>query len=283
MVIINPTEPRHVSGIDVVQMDAAAALAHLCICRRPFTRLGQIPFKGLITLFVRNIKVNDDMVLRQLYIVELGGVQLRKLSANSLPFSLRGSFGSCILSRAICAARIKDGRNTFCELNRWLMVSVLRTCSSLLFVRSRFLKLFCPKPVIVAPHTSSILHVESLLVFSEVVSQLFLKYHSRQGIQNLRIVAIGLVHFPSGFQRNTIFSLKHMVRINDKVIEVVRGSEHRDRDVVIVIVRAFQIYFLTVIGDAAELKRNLLGERAILSWRNLIPSRGHVNQSADDA
>ena len=120
MVVINSAKPCCVSGINVVQVDATAAFTHLCISRRPLARLGQIPFKGLIALFVRNIKVDDDVILRQLYIVELRGIKLREFRMHTLPFSLRGSLSSCVLSRAVHATSIKDGGNTFCELNSWL-------------------------------------------------------------------------------------------------------------------------------------------------------------------
>ena len=43
-----------------------------------------------------------------------------------------------------------------------------------------------------------------------------------------------------------------MVGVHDKVIEIVRSPEHRNRDVVVIVVRIFQIYVPTVTGDPEE-------------------------------
>ena len=57
-----------------MQVDAAAAFTHLRIGRRPLARLFQIPLKGLSALVIRNIKVDDDVVLRHFDIVKFCGV-----------------------------------------------------------------------------------------------------------------------------------------------------------------------------------------------------------------
>ena len=56
-------------------MDTPTTLADLGIGRRPLTRLCQVQVKALIAILIRNIKVDDDMVLRHLDIVELRGIQ----------------------------------------------------------------------------------------------------------------------------------------------------------------------------------------------------------------
>lgn len=64
MVVVDPAEPGHISGINIMQVDAAAAFTHLRIGCRPLARLFQIPLKGLSALVIRNIKVDDDVVLK---------------------------------------------------------------------------------------------------------------------------------------------------------------------------------------------------------------------------
>ena len=80
MVIIDTAESRWVAGVNVVQMDAASAFAYLRIGRGPLTRFCQISLKALVALVVRNIKVNDDVILRKFDIMEAAGVQLGEFS-----------------------------------------------------------------------------------------------------------------------------------------------------------------------------------------------------------
>ena len=80
-----------------MQVDAAATLAYLRISGRPLARLGQIPLKGLLALLVRNIKVDDDVVFRELDVVQLAGVQGGQLCPDTLPFVTGRAFSACIL------------------------------------------------------------------------------------------------------------------------------------------------------------------------------------------
>ena len=75
MVIINPAKSRWVASVDVMQMNAASAFADLRIGRRPFARFGQIAFKAFVALVVRNIKVDDDVILRKFDVVEAAGLK----------------------------------------------------------------------------------------------------------------------------------------------------------------------------------------------------------------
>ena len=76
MVIIDTAQPCRIAGVNIMQMDALTAFADLGIGRRPLTRLCQVQVKALVAIFVRNIEVDDDMVLRHLDIVEFRGIQL---------------------------------------------------------------------------------------------------------------------------------------------------------------------------------------------------------------
>ena len=62
-----------------MQVNAAAAFAEFRIGQRPLACLLDIPFKGLVAVFIRNIKVDYDMVFRKLDVMELGGVQIMQL------------------------------------------------------------------------------------------------------------------------------------------------------------------------------------------------------------
>ena len=92
MVIIDTTESRRVAGINVVQMDAASAFTHLRIGRGPLTRLCQISLKTFVALVIRNIKVDDDVVLRKFDIVEPVSIQLGEFSGDLFPFLSRCLF-----------------------------------------------------------------------------------------------------------------------------------------------------------------------------------------------
>ena len=52
-------------------MDTMTTLTDLGIGWRPLTRLCQVQVKALVSVLVRNIKVDDNMVLRHLDIMEL--------------------------------------------------------------------------------------------------------------------------------------------------------------------------------------------------------------------
>ena len=90
-----------------MQVDAAATLAYLRISGRPLARLGQIPLKGLLALLVRNIKVDDDVVFRELDVVQLAGVQGGQLCPDTLPFVTGRAFSACILGGAVGAVLVK--------------------------------------------------------------------------------------------------------------------------------------------------------------------------------
>ncbi len=69
MVVVNSTQSGGISGINIMQVDTAATLAYLRIGRGPLACLSQILLKRFLPLLVRNIKVDDDVVLGELDIV----------------------------------------------------------------------------------------------------------------------------------------------------------------------------------------------------------------------
>ena len=75
MVVIYATKLIHIAGINIMQMYTSSALTKLRICGRPHASGFKIPFERLITAFVRNIKVDNDVVLRRLNEMNHRGVQ----------------------------------------------------------------------------------------------------------------------------------------------------------------------------------------------------------------
>ena len=69
-----------------MQVDASTALAQFCVRSRPLACLFQIPFKAFLTRLIWNIKVDDNVVLRHLDIMEPRRVQSRQGCFHIVPF-----------------------------------------------------------------------------------------------------------------------------------------------------------------------------------------------------
>ena len=273
MVIIDTAQPCRIAGVNIMQMDALTAFADLGIGRRPLTRLCQVQVKALVAIFVRNIEVDDDMVLRHLDIVEFRGIQLRKSLRDLFPF-LRGRFFRCgILSRTVRTILIKCGYCSI-ELNQpsyrlWLINDGL------------LLEFFSSEATVIAPNTSAIFHTETLCVVMEIVLQLFLECSLAEGICDLCFLIVGLIHLPCRLERSSVFTLEDRVRINDVVVEVIGGSQHSNRNITVVVSGIFQIDLLTVVSNRAKFKRDVFHDGLVLVRLDLISCWGNINQASD--
>ena len=259
-----------------MQVDAAAALAYLRISGRPLARLGQIPLKGLLALLIRNIKVDDDVVFRELDVVQLAGVQGGQLCPDTLPFVTGRAFSACILGGAVGAVLVKRRSLPLHKVDGGVRGR------HRLVLRRLFLKFFRPKPAVIVPNAGPVPHAEPLLVTPEVVLQLLLKYHAGDGVGHLGVLAVDLIHLPGRLQGHAIVPFEHMIGVHDEVIKVIGGPHHGDGNIIVVVVRVLQIDLLTVIGNAAQLKGDLPGQPPVLVRRNLVPGGRHVDQPSDD-
>ena len=257
-----------------MQMDAAAAFAHLRIGRRPFARFLQIPLEAFISLVIRNIKVDNDMILRKLDIVEPAGVQLREFGGDTFPLFGRCFIGRGILRRAVSTLAVKY-RLIGTKLNELGFL-----CFGL-YVGETILKLFRPKPTVVVPNTSPVIKSWTLVIRPEIVLQLFLKCPFAQRIVDFRLLIVGFVHLPGGFQRYTIFLLEHRVAVHYEVVEVIGCPQHGDRNIIVIIAGVFLIDLLTVIGDGTELEVDLFHDSPVLRRRELVSRWGDVDEPSD--
>ena len=254
-------------------MDTLTTLADLGIGRRPLTRLCQVQVKTLIAVLVRNIKVDDNMVLRHLDIVELRGIQLRKSLRDFFPF-LRGRFFRCgILSRTVRTIFVKCGCHSI-KLNQ-------PSCWLRLINDGLLLKFFSSEATVIAPNTSAIFHTEALCVVMEIVLQLFLERSLAEGVRDLCFLIIGLIHLPSSLEGRSVFTLEDRVGINDVVVEVIGGPQHSNRNITVVVSGIFQIDLLTVVSNRAKFKRDVLHDGLVLVRLDLISCWGNINQTSN--
>ena len=138
------------------------------------------------------------------------------------------------------------------------------------------------KANVIASHTSSVIEIESLLIIPEVVFQFLLKYPLREWEGDFCLIAIGFIHLPRGFESCPVFFFEDMVRINNEVIEIIRCTEHRHGNIIIVSARILQIDFLTMISNRTELKFDLLCHRLVFLGTQFISGRGHIDQSSNE-
>ena len=124
---------------------------------------------------------------------------------------------------------------------------------------------------------------EPLAVVAEVVLQLLLKGTLAERICYFGLLVIGLIHFPGGLEGSPVLPLEHMVRVDDEVVEVIGGPQHGNRNIIVVVARVVQIYFLTVVSDRSKLELDLLHNGFVLIRVQLIAGGRDVNQPPDQA
>ena len=164
------------------------AFTEFCVGWRPFTRFLEIQFKRLIAVLILNIKVDNNVVLRDLHIMQSGCRQVTQLGRNFIPLGSWRLFSRSILSRTIRTFSVKD-RFLFQKLNQFMFGLILLS-ERLIF------KFLGSKANVITSHTSSVIEIESLLVIPEVVFQFLLKYPLREWEGNFCLVTIGFIHLP---------------------------------------------------------------------------------------
>ena len=86
VVVIDSAQLCRIFRINIMQMNALPAFAQFRISGRPFTRLLQIQFKRLVSVLIRNIKVDNNMIFRNFDIVEFRRINTAQLRFYFLPF-----------------------------------------------------------------------------------------------------------------------------------------------------------------------------------------------------
>ena len=213
-----------------MQMNTVAALAELCVCSRPFTSCFEVLIKAFIAGFVLNIEVNHDMVFWNFDIMKPGSIEISKHCSDIIPLFVRSSFRATVLSRTFSALLVKY-RIIFAKLNPILLVFWL------FFLLD--LELLCLKPTIIILNNRAIVRSSGFSEVPKIVFKFFFKRSLREWIWHFCIFAVYLIHIPSSFKRGSVLLLKNMIGVNNKVVEIVRGSHHQSRNIVIIVTRIF--------------------------------------------
>ena len=215
------------------------------------------------------------MFFRHFDIVEPSGIQLRQCAPYFFPFLRRCFFRGGVLSRTGRTLLVKD-RLSGIKLNQaflWFRF----------YLRNLLLKFLRPKAAVIAPDTGPIIETEPLIVLPEIVFQFLLKCPLAEGIGDLRLLIVGFIHLPGCLQRCSVLAFEHHIGVHHKVIEIVGGPQHSNRNIVIVEIPVCQINFLTVISNGSQFKVNLFHDGLVFLGVQLISAGGDINQPSNQA
>ena len=190
-------------------------------------------------------------------------VQIRKPCLHIVPSFGRRFLCIGILCRAVRANIIK---NRFLllhnEPSRGLLVRFI--------VQFAFFEFFCSESGVIRTNPSAIFQTKPIAVIAEIVLQFFLEYPLRVWECHLGVITVCLIQFPGGFKSNTIFFLKNMIGVDNEVIEIIGGTEHIHRNIIIIDSRITQINLLAMIRNSSELKADLFYSLAVFSCTELL-------------
>ena len=253
-----------------MKMYASTAFAKLSVSSRPSRSSNKITIKRFLSFLVRNIKVNDYMILRNFHIVKLIGINIQKLGCDIVPFFAGRLFCRGVLSQTVSAFLIKY---------RFYSIEIYPG-SVLIIARCFFFWIFefvCSETTIVAPKFRTIICNKLFAIVPEIVFKLLFEVSFRIWITYLCFVAISVIHLPSSLQTCTVFSFENVIRVNNEVVEVVRRAEHCNWNIVIVSSRIFQIDISAMTSNTSELERNLLHSILIIPRTKFISGWSYVN------
>ena len=108
VVVINTAELYRVSAVNIMKMNTAPGFGQLCVGLGPLRSSLQIAFKRFLSVSSFQIKIDDDMVLGILDLVELGCVQVLEFSSAFVPAVDGGASVIRILGRTIGTNIIED-------------------------------------------------------------------------------------------------------------------------------------------------------------------------------
>ena len=198
-----------------------------------------------------------------------------QLCLDRRPLPEGGSIVGCVLCRIICTHGIEYGFRAFELKQVGLCLCFLSNGLILEFLR--------PKSAVIASHTGTVRKVEPFFILVEVVFKLLLEYALRKWIPHLGLFAIGVIHGPCCFECRPILFFEDVIGVDNKVIKVVRCSQHGDRNIIVVLSGVVQINLLTVIGDGSEFKTDLLYRGFVLLGAQLFSRGRYINQPSDQA
>ena len=270
MVVIDTAESCGISGINIMEMHALSAFTQFSVRRRPFCGLPQIRLRVFASVFAGNIKVNDDMILRNFHIMDPCSIQIRKFRLHVIPSLGRRFLCIGILCRAVRTNIIK---------NRFLLLHD-KPSRGLFFrfvVQFAFFKFFCPEPGVIRTNSGAVFQTKPVAVITEIVLQLFLEYPLRVRECHLGVVTVCLIQFPGGFKSDTIFFLKNMIGVDNEVIEIVGSAEHIHRNIIVIDSRIAQINLLAVIRNGSELEADLFYSLVVFPCTELLAGRGNID------
>ena len=108
VIIINTAELYRVSAVNIMKMNTTPGFGQLCVGLGPMCSSFQIAFKRFFSVSSFQIKIDDDIVLGNLDVMELGGVQVLEFSSAFVPAIDWGASVIRILGRTIGTNIIED-------------------------------------------------------------------------------------------------------------------------------------------------------------------------------
>ena len=124
-----------------MQVDSCARFAQFCIGSRPLACRFEVSFKGLFAILSRNIKVDDDVILGYLDIMQPARIEVRQLRLYVFPVVGWCAVFFCVLCRTVLTNIIQN-RVLYLEIDPRLCFFRNR-CSKVRFL----LELFRLKPL----------------------------------------------------------------------------------------------------------------------------------------
>ena len=108
LVVIDTGELLRIPCVNIMQVDACSRFTELCVSRRPFARLFEIGLEVLVSVLIRNIEVDYDVVFGDSDVVEGVRVNTTQSGSNAVPRYVWGSIVFGVLCWTVSADTIKD-------------------------------------------------------------------------------------------------------------------------------------------------------------------------------
>src|SRR5690606_13000067 len=200
------------ASVGVMEMNSSTALTKFGIGGRPHRSCLKISFERLSSLSCScisflQIEVDHNMILRDLHIVELGGVEILESGGHLCPGLFRSSILLCVLSGLIGQELIQNGLGLVDDQREGMPVCFLGR-----------LELVRVEPLVDTPHLCSV-NVGSVIEVVEVVPQLLTNLVLRELLVDPGLVTELLVELVGLLQGGVVLRLEHVVIRLDEVEE----------------------------------------------------------------
>ena len=261
-----------------MQVDARTRFTKLSIGLWPFGSSFKVALKALTPIRAGNIKVNDDVVLRDLYIVQLFCIDPGQSGFDILPLLHGSAIFVRILRQAVLANIIKE-RMLLLQFDPGGGRGVISRIIPGGRVFQKFFEFFVLEAAVVAAHPFAVHILGTFFVIREIVHQFFTERSPGVRIRNLCLLIVGVVHCPGTFQRYAIFFFEDVVGVQHEVVEVVGCTKHSCRNIIVVTMLVFLVDVFAIPCNSTQFKVNLAYEVAVFLCRYFFAARLHIDQS----